>query len=216
MPEPPVEGITALLKAWSGGDEQALERLTPLVYPELRRIARQYLRRENPGNTLQPTALVHEAWLRLVDANQAHWQDRAHFFAVCAQIMRRILVSAARKRTAEKRGGGGFTVELNESIDSAPMRDEQMIVLDDSMNALARFDPRKAKVVELRFFGGLSVRETAEVLKTSEQTVLRDWRLARTWLAREMELAGGSMVDRKRQTNTIGAGQAAWSLASRS
>jgi RNA polymerase sigma factor (TIGR02999 family) len=105
------EGITALLKAWSGGDEQALDRLTPLVYPELRRIARQHLRRENPGNTLQPTALVHEAWLRLVDANQAHWQDRAHFFAVCAQMMRRILVSAARKRTAEKRGGGGFTIE---------------------------------------------------------------------------------------------------------
>jgi RNA polymerase sigma factor (TIGR02999 family) len=192
------EGITALLKAWSGGDEQALERLTPLVYPELRRIARQYLRRENAGHTLQPTALVHEAWLRLVapgqrnDANQAHWRDRAHFFAVCAQMMRRILVSAARKRTAEKRGGGGFTIELNESIDGAPLRDEQMIVLDDSMDALAKFDARKAKVVELRFFGGLSVRETAEVLKTSEQTVLRDWRLARTWLAREMELAGGA------------------------
>jgi RNA polymerase sigma factor (TIGR02999 family) len=191
------EGITALLKAWSGGDEQALERLTPLVYPELRQIARQHLRRENPGNTLQATALVHEAWLRLVapgqrnDANQAHWQDRAHFFAVCAQMMRRILVSSARKRTAEKRGGGGFTIVLNESIDGAPMRDEQMIVLDDSMDALAKFDPRKAKVVELRFFGGLSVRETAEVLKTSEQTVLRDWRLARTWLAREMESAGG-------------------------
>jgi RNA polymerase sigma factor (TIGR02999 family) len=185
------EGITALLKAWSGGDEQALERLTPLVYPELRRMARQYLRRENPGNTLQPTALVHEAWLRLVDANQTHWQDRAHFFAVCAQMMRRILVSAARRRTAEKRGGGGVAVELNEAIDGAPLRDDQMIVLDDSMNALARFDARKAKVVELRFFGGLSVRETAEVLKTSEQTVLRDWRLARTWLAREMEFAGG-------------------------
>jgi RNA polymerase sigma-70 factor, ECF subfamily len=192
LPEEAIEGITALLKAWSAGDEQALERLTPLVYPELRRMARQYLRRENAGNTLQPTALVHETYLRLVDTNLAHWQDRAHFFAVCAQMMRRILVSAARRRTAAKRGGGGVKIELNESLDAVPLRDEQMIALDDSMNALAKFDPRKAKVVELRFFGGLSVPETAEMLKTSEQTVLRDWRLARTWLAREMELADGS------------------------
>ncbi len=189
LPEETKEGITALLKAWSGGDEQALERLTPLVYPELRRMARQYLRRENAGNSLQATALVHETYLRLVDTNLAHWQDRAHFFAVCAQMMRRILVSAARRRTAAKRGAGGLTVELNESIHGGALRDDQMIVLDDSMNALARFDPRKAKVVELRFFGGLSVQETAEVLRTSEQTVLRDWRLARTWLAREMDLA---------------------------
>ncbi|HWE52181.1 MAG TPA: sigma-70 family RNA polymerase sigma factor [Bryobacteraceae bacterium] len=190
MPEPPIEGITALLQAWGGGDEKALERLTPLVYPELRRIARQHLRRENAGNTLQPTALVHEAYLRLMDSNLAQWRDRAHFFAVCAQMMRRILVCAARRRIAAKRGAGCVVVELNESIDGVPMRDDQMIVLDDSMDALARFDPRKAKVVELRFFGGLSVQETAEVLKTSEQTVLRDWRLARTWLAREMELSG--------------------------
>lgn len=190
-PQDSIDGITGLLKAWTGGDEQALERLTPLVYPELRRIARQYMRHENAGNTLQPTALVHEAYLRLVDANLAQWQDRAHFFAVCAQMMRRILVSAARKRTAEKRGGGGVVVELNESIDGAPMRDRQVIALDDSMNALAEFDSRKAKVVELRFFGGLSVQETANVLRTSEQTVLRDWKLARSWLAREMEAAGG-------------------------
>jgi len=196
LPEPikeqPTEGITALLKAWTGGDEQALERLTPLVYPEMRRIARQYMRHENAANTLQPTALVHEAYLRLVDANLAHWEDRAHFFAVCAQMMRRILVSAARKRTAEKRGGGGVAIELNESIDGAPLRDRQVLALDDSMNALAQFDARKAKVVELRFFGGLSVQETANVLKTSEQTVMRDWKLARTWLAREMEMAGGA------------------------
>lgn len=181
-----------MLKAWSGGDEQALEKLTPIVYPELRRMAAGYMRRENVTNTLQPTALVHEAYLRLVDVKLAHWEDRAHFFAVCAQMMRRILVSAARRRTAEKRGGPGIAVELNESIDGAPMRDERMIALDDSMNALSQFDPRKAKVVELRFFGGLSVQETANVLKTSEQTVLRDWRLARTWLEREMEsVAGG-------------------------
>jgi RNA polymerase sigma factor (TIGR02999 family) len=191
LPKESVEGITALLKAWSGGDEQALERLTPIVYPELRRIAARYVRRESAGNTLQPTALVHEVYLRLIDVRLAHWEDRAHFFAVCAQMMRRILVSAARKRTAEKRGGAGIAVELNDSIDGAPMRDERIIALDDSMNALAKFDPRKAKVVELRFFGGLSVQETANVLKTSEQTVLRDWRLARTWLEREMESVPG-------------------------
>jgi RNA polymerase sigma factor (TIGR02999 family) len=187
----PTENITALLKAWSAGDDGALERLTPVVYPELRRMAVRYMRRESAGNTLQPTALVHEAYLRLVDANLTHWQDRAHFYAVCAQMMRRILVSAARKRTAGKRGGAGVAVELNESIDSAPMRDERMIALDDSLNALAKFDPRKAKVVELRFFGGLSVEETASVLRTSGQTVLRDWRLARTWLEREMESVSG-------------------------
>jgi RNA polymerase sigma-70 factor, ECF subfamily len=190
--EPGAERITELLRAWSSGDEQALERLTPLVYPELRRIARRYMQREKPDNTLQPTALVHEAYLRLVDANIAQWQDRAHFFAVCAQMMRRILVSSARKRVAEKRGGNGPEIELVESLDGGPVRDEQMIVLDDSLDALASFDARKAKVVELRFFGGLSVLETAQVLKTSEQTILRDWKLARIWLAREMEAPGGT------------------------
>jgi RNA polymerase sigma factor (TIGR02999 family) len=185
------ENITPLLKAWSAGDEGALEKLTPAVYPELRRMAARYMRRESAGNTLQPTALVHEAYLRLVDANLAQWQDRAHFYAVCAQMMRRILVSAARKRTAEKRGGAAVAIELNESIDSAPMPDSRLIALDDSMIALSAFDARKAKVVELRFFGGLSVNETAAVLKTSEQTVHRDWRLARAWLEREMESVAG-------------------------
>jgi RNA polymerase sigma factor (TIGR02999 family) len=183
----PAESITALLKAWSAGDEGALEKLTPVVYPELRRMAARYMRREGAGNTLQPTALVHEAYLRLVDANLTHWRDRAHFYAVCARMMRRILVSAARKRTTEKRGGAAVAIELNDSIDSAPMPDSRLIALDDSMSALGAFDPRKARVVELRFFGGLSVNETAAVLKTSEQTVLRDWRLARAWLEREME-----------------------------
>jgi RNA polymerase sigma factor (TIGR02999 family) len=149
------------------------------------------MRREGAGNTLQPTALVHEAYLRLVDANLAHWKDRAHFYAVCARMMRRILVSAARKRTAEKRGGAAVAIELNDSIDSAPMPDSRLIALDDSMNALGAFDPRKARVVELRFFGGLSANETAAVLKISEQTVLRDWRLARAWLEREMESVTG-------------------------
>ena len=184
------ESITELLQAWSGGDDDALEKLIPRVYPELRRLAAQHMRRENRGHTLQPTALVHEAYLRLVNAKQAHWEDRAHFFAICVRMMRRILVSAARKRAAGKRGGNGVIVELNESIDAAPMPDRGMIALDDSMNALAKFDPRKAEVVELRFFGGLSVAETAVILKVSEQTVLRDWKLARTWLEREMEPHG--------------------------
>lgn len=127
------DGITALLKAWSGGDDQALERLTPLVYPEMRRIARRYMQREKAGHTLQTTALVHEAYLRLVNANTADWQDRAHFFAVCAQIMRRILVSAARTRAAEKRGGDDLLFELNESIDGAPIRDDQLLTLDDAL-----------------------------------------------------------------------------------
>jgi RNA polymerase sigma-70 factor, ECF subfamily len=189
--EAPAERITVLLRAWSEGDEQALERLTPLVYPELRKIAGRYLQRERVGHTLQPTALVHEAYLRLVDARIAQWQDRAHFFAVCAQMMRRILVSAARARTAECRGGGAVRLALNDSIDGVPMRDENMIALDDALGALAKLDPRKEKVVELRFFGGLSVQETAQVLKTSEQTVLRDWKMARSWLAREMEPSAG-------------------------
>ena len=186
------EPITELLQAWSGGDEQALEKLTPLVYPELRKIAQRYMRREGEEHTLQPTALVHEAWLRLVGSSAVQWQDRAHFFAVCAQMMRRILVSAARARIAEKRGGGGVLIELNESLDGAPVRDKQMIALDDALNGLAEFDLRKAKVVELRFFGGLSVAETAQVLKVSEQTILRDWRLARSWLEREMESSSGT------------------------
>ena len=181
-----MERITALLQAWSGGDEAAFERLAPLVYPELRRIARRYMQREKADHTLQPTALVHEAWLRLVNAHVAQWQDRAHFFAVCAQIMRRILVSAARNRTAEKRGGGGLVIELNESLGGGPIQDHEIVALDDALHSLAQFDARKEKVVELRFFGGLSVRETAQVLKTSEQTVLRDWKLARAWLAKEM------------------------------
>ncbi|HXS94524.1 MAG TPA: sigma-70 family RNA polymerase sigma factor [Candidatus Limnocylindrales bacterium] len=180
-------GITELLQAWGAGDQHALERLTPLVYPELLRIARHFMRGEKAPHTLQATALVHEAYLRLVDVNVAQWQDRAHFFAVCARMMRRILVSAARRRTAGKRGGGGLMLDWNESIDAGPVRDDQMIRLDDALEALAKLDARKAKVVELRFFGGLDVRETSEVLKTSEPTVMRDWKLARTWLAREME-----------------------------
>ena len=142
--------------------------------------------RENPENSMQATALVHEAYMRLVDARVAEWQDRAHFFAISAQMMRRILVDAARTRQADKRGGLLNRVELNESLDGAPGSDSQTLRLNDALDALAVFDPRKAKVVELRFFGGLSVEETAEVLKLSPQSVMRDWKLARAWLAREI------------------------------
>jgi RNA polymerase sigma-70 factor (ECF subfamily) len=179
--------VTQLLQAWGKGDPQALDRLTPVVYEELRRMARRYVRRESPDNSLQATALVHEAFLKLVDGSAAQWQDRAHFFAISARLMRRILVDAARTKDAAKRGGGAVRLEINESIDGTPMQSHQMVRLDDALEALAKFDERKAQVVELRFFGGLSVAETAEVLKISEQSVMRDWKLARVWLAREME-----------------------------
>jgi RNA polymerase sigma factor (TIGR02999 family) len=179
-------GVTRLLQAWGGGDEGALERLTPLVYRELHAIARRTMRRELPGNTLQTTALIHEAFLRLVDNEGTRWQDRAHFFAVSAQIMRRILVDGARARHAEKRGGEAMKFQLNEAIDAAPERGRELIALDDALQALGELDPRKARVVELRYFGGLSVEETAEVLKISPQSVLRDWKLARAWLMKEM------------------------------
>jgi RNA polymerase sigma factor (TIGR02999 family) len=181
--------ITRLLRAWGGGDEAALDQLAPVVYGELHRLARRYMHRENPG-TLQTTALVNEAYLRLVGVTNVTWRDRTHFFAVSAQMMRRILVDAARARVSARRGGHSPRVNLDESIDAAPMRARQLIVLDDSLNALARIDPRKARVVELRFFGGLSVEETAEVLKISPQSVMRDWKLARAWLGREMGAEG--------------------------
>jgi len=158
----------------------------PLVYGELRRMARQYLRRERQGNTLQATALVNEAYLRLVDVTGVRWQDRAHFFAIAAQIMRRILVDAARARGSRKRGGGVERVDLNESIDALPELDNRLVDLDDALESLAQFDARKAKVVEFRFFGGLSVKETAEVLKISPESVKRDWKLARAWLMHEL------------------------------
>jgi RNA polymerase sigma factor (TIGR02999 family) len=178
--------ITRLLRAWEGGDRAALDRLTPLVYAELHRIARRQMAGENAGISLQPTALVNEAFVRLVGGAEVHWHDRAHFFAVSATMMRRILVDAARARGAEKRGGGAPKVDLNESIDGAADRDSELIALDEALESLAKFDARKAQVVELRFFGGLSVEESAKVLGVSEQTVMRDWKLARAWLMREM------------------------------
>ena len=182
--------ITRLLKAWAAGDEQARDRLTALVYGELRRLARRYMRRERVGATLQTTALVNEAYLRLVDLKVVGWQDRTHFFAVSAQVMRRILVDAARARTSIKRGGlfrraeHSSAIDLNEipSVDSS--RGAEIIAVDDALEELARIDPRKARVVELRFFGGLSVEETAAVLRISPQSVMRDWKLAKAWLAR--------------------------------
>jgi RNA polymerase sigma-70 factor, ECF subfamily len=178
--------ITRLLKAWGGGDAAALERLTPAVYQELRRRARGYMRHQAPGNTLQTTALVNEAYLHLVDAAGVDWQDRAHFFAVCARIMRGILVDAARARGSAKRGGGTPRVNLDDVPNLTSQRDREIVAIDDALKLLAEMDPRKARVIELRFFGGLSVEETAEVLKLSPQSVMRDWKLAKAWLAREM------------------------------
>jgi RNA polymerase sigma factor (TIGR02999 family) len=182
---PAVEEVSTLLRAWSGGDPRALARLTPIVYDELHRLAQRYMRRERPGHSLQTTALVNEAYTRLVDYKRMQWQDRAHFFAVSAQLMRRILVEHARRHNL-KRGGGVQHVSLDEATIVGGDGDMDLVALDDAMNALARLDPRKVQVVEMRFFGGLSVEETAEVLKVSPVTVKRDWRSARTWLYREL------------------------------
>jgi RNA polymerase sigma-70 factor (ECF subfamily) len=181
--------VTALLHAWRAGDQSALDRLFPVVHGELRRIARRYMARERQGHTLQPSALVNEAFLRLVDVHGVQWQDRAHFFALSAQMMRRILVNYALARGAGKRGGAARQVSLDEAMVVSPARDSELVELDAALQLLAKVDPRKAQTVELRFFAGLSVEETAVVLKVSPQTVLRDWKLSKTWLAREMRLA---------------------------
>jgi RNA polymerase sigma factor (TIGR02999 family) len=178
--------ISRLLRAWGDGDQAALNQLTPLVYTELHRIAHRYMRRQLPRQTLQTTALVNEAYLRLVNVEDVRWQDRTHFFAVSAQIMRRILVDSARARLADKRGGSLTHVYLDESMDASPQNGEELIALDDALNALEKMDPRKARVVELRFFGGLSVEQTAEALKISVPSVKRDWKLAKVWLTREL------------------------------
>ena len=184
--EPPAIEITQLLRSWSEGDEGAIDRLMPLVYDELHRMARRYMSSEKPGHTLQATALVNEAYLRLVNASQANWQNRAHFFAVSAQVMRRILVDWARGRQAAKRGSDMPALELNEALAIPLNSGSDLVAVDDALKALALVDPRKSQVVELRFFGGLSVEETAEVLKVSPETVHRDWRLAKSWLRREL------------------------------
>lgn len=182
---PPGSDVSHLLRAWSAGDQSALEKMAPIVYDELRRLARYYMSGERTGHSLQTTALVNEAYLRLTDYKRMRWENRAHFFAVSAQLMRRILVDHARRHNI-KRGAGVQHVSL-EDIAVVGERNEDLIVLDEALHALARFDSRKAQVVELRFFGGLSVEETAEVLKISSITVMREWSAARAWLYREMK-----------------------------
>ena len=184
--QPPEGGeVSGLLLAWSDGDRRALDLLTPIVYEELRRLARRYMRGERPGHSLQTTALVNEAYMRLVDYKRMRWQNRAHFFAVSAQLMRRILVEHARRHNL-KRGGGVQHVSLEQTAIIDGDRPADLVALNDAMDALARIDPRKAQVVEMRFFGGLSVEETAEVLKVSSVTVMRDWSTAKAWLYREL------------------------------
>jgi RNA polymerase sigma factor (TIGR02999 family) len=179
--------VTQLLQAWSRGNPDALEQLTPRVYAELHRLARGYMRKERVGNTLQATALVNEAFLRLVDVKDVQWQDRAHFFAICANIMRRILVDRARAKGMHKRRRAADHVNLDEAPEIAsPSKDQGLVAVDDALQVLEGVDPRKAKIVELRFFGGLTVEETAEVLNISPQTVMRDWKMARAWLMGEL------------------------------
>src|SRR5918995_616247 len=177
--------ISQLLLAWSDGDQSALEQLAPLVQEELRRLAHHYMRGERAGHTLQTSALVNEAYIRLIDWKNARWQNRAHFFAVSAQMMRRILVDFARDRQYLKRGGGALRVSLGEATAIAECRTSDLVALDEALTALTEMDRRKGQVVEMRFFGGLSVKEVAEVLKVSEETVMRDWRLAKVWLLQE-------------------------------
>ncbi len=181
----PFGDMSTLLRAWSDGDRSALDRLTPIVYDELHRLARRYMRGERAGHSLQTTALVHEAYVRLVDYKGMQWQNRAHFFAVSAQVMRRILVENARRHNL-KRGGDVQHVSFEEAAVVGGNRAADLVALDDAMNELARLDPRKVQVVEMRFFGGLSVEETAEVLKISAVTVMRDWSTAKAWLYREL------------------------------
>jgi RNA polymerase sigma factor (TIGR02999 family) len=178
--------ITQLLIDWSHGDEQALDQLTPLVYDELRKMARTYLRRERSDHTLQATALVHEAYLRLIDQHSVSWQNRAHFFGIASQMMRRILVNHAQARAAEKRGGGAEKLSLDEAVSFPNQREIDLIALDEALKELERLDPQQTRIVELRFFGGLSIEDTAEALRISPATVKRDWSTARLWLRRQL------------------------------
>lgn len=186
MDLPSSHEVTSLLKAWSSGDEQALQRLTPLVYRQLHQVARRYMAGERSGHTLQTTALVNEVYLRLVDCGRVNWQDRAHFFAMSAQLMRRILIDFARSRDYLKRGGAIPHISLEEAPSVCEEPDVNLVALDDALKALAAVDERKSKVVELKFFGGLNAEETAEVLGVSSDTVMRDWKFAKIWLLREL------------------------------
>ena len=186
MPAHSQKEISQLLLAWSEGDQSAFEQLAPLVHEELRRLAHHYMRGERPGHTLQTSALINEAYIRLIDWKNVRWQNRAHFFGVSAQLMRRILVDFARDKQYLKRGAGALKVSLGEAEDLTDCRNADLVALDEALSSLADVDPRKSQVVEMRFFGGLSVKEVAEVLKVSEETVMRDWRLAKVWLLREL------------------------------
>jgi RNA polymerase sigma factor (TIGR02999 family) len=186
--------ITGLLQAWNGGDASALDRLSPAVYAELRRIARRYMRNQRAGNTLQTTAVVNEMYLRLVNVKNVDWKQRAQFFGLCAQMMRRILVDAARSRGSHKRGGGAIRVNVDDVPVLAPERDSSLLALDEALETFSTLAPRQARLVELRYFGGLSETETAEVLKISERTVRRDWDFAKSWLARELKGLGSAQA----------------------
>jgi len=186
MAVPKSQEVTSLLQAWGQGDEAALQKLVPLVYDQLHVTARRYMAGERPGRTLQTTALIHETYLRLVNVRQVKWQNRAHFFAICARLMRRILVDFARSRGYQKRGGGAQRVDLDEILTLGSEPEPNLVALDEALQRLAEMDQRKSRVVELRFFGGLDVKETAEVMKVSADTVMRDWKLAKVWLLREL------------------------------
>jgi RNA polymerase sigma factor (TIGR02999 family) len=194
MTTPQKPDVSLLLQAWSDGDSSALDQLAPLVYQELHRLARRYMKQERPGHTLQATALVNEAYLRLLGVNRLRWQNRAHFFAVSAQMMRRILVEFARRRQRDKRGGDAIRVTWDKALLVPIEQETDLVALDDALTVMAQMDPRMSQVVELRFFGGLSVEETAEVLKVSAQTVMRDWKTAKAWLLKTVMSAGDQSV----------------------
>jgi len=186
MAAPASNEVTGLLRAWGRGDEEALQKLMPLVYDQLHAAARRHMPGERLGHTLQTTALIHETYLRLVDIRQINWHDRAHFLAICARLMRRILIDFARSRGYQKRGGAAPHINFDEAVLVTPRPDANLVALNEALNRLALVDPRKGQIVELRFFGGLDVKETAEVLKVSPDTVMRDWKVAKVWLLREL------------------------------
>jgi RNA polymerase sigma factor (TIGR02999 family) len=189
------DNVTRLLRDWGEGNQQALEQLLPLIYNELRHLAHNFLYRERPGHTLQTTALVHEAYLKLIDQTDARWQNRAHFFAIAAQAMRRILIDNARRHAAAKRGGGAEKVSLAEAAEISIKSDSSLLALDEALHALAEIDPVQSRIVELRYFGGLTIEDTAEVLKVSPATVKREWTMARAWLYKAIAAAPNSRVE---------------------
>ena len=190
MAEATREAVTQMLNAWGKGDQKSLDKLLPLVYDELRRLAASYLRRERPDHTLQPTALVHEAYFRLIDQREVSWQNRAHFFGIAAQMMRRILVDHARSHLYAKRGGGAQKLSLDEAIGLPDQKEVELTALDEALNKLQAIDPRQSRIIELRYFGGLSIEATAEVLRISPATVKREWSMARAWLHRQISKEG--------------------------